>query len=108
MEVRLRQDPDFPRRMRYIDEVRQYRIQLHFIGFPRGLAQAAVRALRQFGRLTYSFLGKARTASAKECGGQLTVAEFKRGTLYHAIKNRLWRAGSRRPLRARSTDSYVA
>ena len=65
MEVRLRQDPDFSRRMGYVDEVRQYKIQLPFIGFPRGLAQAAVRALRQSEPLTYSFLRKARTATSQ-------------------------------------------
>ena len=42
------------------------------------LGSPAVRALRPFGRLTYSFLGKARTAAAKECGGYRNVAEFYR------------------------------
>ena len=37
--------------------------------FSARLGSPAVRALRSFGRLTYSFLRKARTAAAKECGG---------------------------------------
>ena len=45
-EVRLRQDPDFPRREGYIDEVRNYGIQLHK-GIPRTPWLVAVRAFRR-------------------------------------------------------------
>jgi len=34
MEIRGRRDPDFPRRMGYVDEVRHVEIQLHK-GIPR-------------------------------------------------------------------------
>ena len=45
-EVRLRQDPDFPRRKGYVNEVRNYRIQLRKV-IPRTPWLVAVRALCQ-------------------------------------------------------------
>ena len=74
---------------RYDDLVRCYRIQLRFVSFRRSyavtpLGYAAVRAFRQFDRLTYSLhKRKARTAAAKECGGTLYVAEFYKGARYY-------------------------
>ena len=45
-EVRLRQDPNFPRRMGYVNEVRNYGIQLRLV-IPRTPWLVAVRALCQ-------------------------------------------------------------
>jgi len=53
--------------------------------FSARLGSPAVRAFRSFGWLTYSFLGKARTAAAKECGEFLYVAEFNRCVLHRKL-----------------------
>ena len=61
-EVRLRQDPDFPRREGYVDVVRNCRIQLHK-GIPRTPWLVAVRAFRRKLYVSQPNNRKARTAA---------------------------------------------